>query len=79
MVREVEALSEVIHEIFNRYGNTLKWSFLVFEWGGKTHTLIRMNDTLAQIMDAIKAYCSENQVDINDVLVRDLQGWVKQE
>jgi ParB/RepB/Spo0J family partition protein len=45
-MKTVDDLSRILNEMFSKYGDTLKHNFMVFQYGGKTHLWVMMNDKL---------------------------------
>lgn len=67
-IESLEGLSHVIHNIFNEHGEQLKHSFIAFEFGGVTHVMVRMSDSLASKMFALMDTCEQNVIDASDVV-----------
>jgi hypothetical protein len=64
-IRNVDNLALILNKMFTQYGNDLKWSFMVFTWGGQDHLWVKMNDKVKRIVDDVKKICREKEVDIN--------------
>lgn len=66
--KNVEDLSKIIGEMFNKYGDTVQQSYMIFTYGKKKHVYVSMNDKLHSKMDSVLKICSKKSVDINDLL-----------
>jgi len=49
-MKTVDDLSRILNEMFSTYGDTLKQNFMVFQYGGKTHLWIMMDEKLKKKM-----------------------------
>lgn len=58
-IKTVDQLSNILNEMFAKYGDNLKYGFMVFEFGGKTHYWIKMNNKLKKKMVAFTDECRE--------------------
>lgn len=67
-IKSVDELAAILNGLFSKYGNDLKYSFMVFTFGGKEHLYVKMNKEMARQMDAVKEWCRENRADINLVM-----------
>lgn len=45
-LKSVDDLSRILNEMFSRYGDTLKNNYMVFQYGGKTHLWVMMDQKL---------------------------------
>lgn len=45
-IKTVDDLGRVLNEIFSKHGDTLKYGFLVFSFGGKEHHYVEMDQNL---------------------------------
>jgi len=68
-IRTIDDLSKVLNEIFSKYGDTLQWNFMVFDYlkGGKI-MYIRASKENWEKLQQIAKYCVDNQKDINEVI-----------
>lgn len=66
--RTVNDLERIIQHLFQEYGDSIKYNFMVFAWGGKEHTYIatskKVHDALKKIMQKSK----NSAIDINDLI-----------
>ena len=58
-IKTVDQLSNILNEMFAKYGDDLKYGFMVFEFGGKTHYWIKMNNKLKKKMQGLADECRE--------------------
>ena len=49
-LKSVDDLSRILNEMFSTYGDTLKNNFMIFQYGGKTHLWVIMDDKLKKKM-----------------------------
>jgi len=67
-VKTVEDLSKIIQSLFQRYGETVSQSFMVFSHGGKNHIYISMSPSMKKAMEKVVEYCRKSGEDINDFM-----------
>jgi ParB/RepB/Spo0J family partition protein len=67
-VKTVDDLSNILNHLFNKYGDTLKYSFMVFTFGGKDHIYVAMDKSTKSNMDKVLTYCKEEGIDLNKVI-----------
>jgi hypothetical protein len=73
----MEDLSLIIKHLFEKYGSTLQYSFMVFTWEGKEHLYVAMSEKMKKAMDEIQEYCCASGEDINEVMASLTQEWVE--
>jgi|GEM_PF-1446537 len=66
-VNDLENLSLILNKMFRKYGKSLDFNFMIFEYGGKNHHWFRMNAQTKALIEKVEDYCSRNEVDINNV------------
>jgi len=64
-IEDVESLARIIKRIFADHGEQLKLSFLVFDYGGRRHLMVKMTDRTKKNVDRIVEECLEKKTDIN--------------
>jgi hypothetical protein len=69
-IKSVDDLSRILNELFSKYGDTLQHSYMVFDFGGKTHYWVQMEKPTKKGMDKLAAACYDNGVNINAVFER---------
>jgi len=67
-IKTVDDLSTILNRMFSEHGDTLKFNFLVFSFGGRDHYYVTMDARLKKRMDEIAAKCVTEQLDMNEVL-----------
>jgi uncharacterized ParB-like nuclease family protein len=75
--KSVEDLSLILNHLFNKYGDTLRYSFMVFTYGGREHMYVAMNAKTKKAMDQITAFCKEQEIDLNQVMAPLAATWLK--
>ena len=65
-IKTIDDLSLVLNRLFREYGSDLKYSFMVFDWGGKMHTWIRMRRETDKKLSEVKQLCRSLNVDVNE-------------
>jgi hypothetical protein len=64
-VKTVDDLASILNGLFSKYGNDLRYNFMVFVFGGKEHLMIRMDKEMTAQMEKVKRFCRDNQIDVN--------------
>lgn len=67
-VKMIDDLGLVLSSIFERYGDTVPSSFLIFPAGGKKHMFVAATPAVVRIMQELATYSLENHIDLNLVL-----------
>ena len=66
--RTIGDLERIIQHLFQEHGDSVKYSFMVFAWGGKEHTYISMSKKVHQAMKKIMAASRSGELDINEII-----------
>lgn len=69
-VKSVADLEKIIQDLFNKYGETVNQSFMVFTYGKQQHIYIQMSAKLRRAMDKVMTFSNVACKDINEVLER---------
>jgi len=64
-VTDIDGLARTIQGIFTKHGDQLQQQFLVFEYGGKTHLLLKMSSRTAANVERLVAEADEKKLDLN--------------
>lgn len=72
-IHDVESLATTIKRIFASHGEQLAYRFLVFDWGGKTHLMLKMTSRTAANLDRLTREALERKVDLNHYVNRLLE------
>lgn len=67
-VKMIDDIGIVLSAIFEKYGNTVPNSFMIFPAGGKNHIFVQITPALKKSLDAITTKCVADGLDINTVL-----------
>ena len=73
-IKTVDQLSNILNEMFSKYGDDLKYGFMVFEFGGKTHYWIKMSDKLKKTIQSLTDECRESGGQLSDRLEAAITG-----
>lgn len=76
--KTVDDLSMILNRIFNEHGDTLKYSFLIFSFGGKEHVYVAMSTKTKQAVDQVLTFCKEWDRDLNQVIAKVTLAWVEE-
>jgi hypothetical protein len=66
--KTVEDLSKIIQNLFNKYGDTVQHSFMVFTFGKQHHVYIQMSSKTKKALDKVLGFCKTMGEDINEVM-----------
>jgi len=72
-VKMMDDLGIVLSSIFESYGNTAPFSFIIFPAGEKHHVFVQSSNALKKVLTDIMAACVEKGFDINTALAGLLQ------
>jgi len=72
--RTINDLERIIQHLFQEHGDSIKYSFMVFAWGGKHHTYIAMSKKVHDAMNVIMKKCKTANVDINELIGDAIEG-----
>lgn len=67
-IKMLDDMGTILSVLFEKYGNTVPHSFIVFPLGGKNHIFIQMTPALKKSLDAITTKCVADGMDINTAL-----------
>lgn len=76
-IKTVDDLALVLNRLFRKHGNVLDKSYMVFDWGGKVHTWIRLKRKTHALVEQLKNKCMEENVDINEFLCVGMEHVIK--
>lgn len=77
-IKTIAGLSQILNSLFARYGATLKYSFMTFEYGGRKHTVVMMDRKLKDQIELLKKYCIEYKKGICPFLTQAIKGLFKE-
>jgi hypothetical protein len=67
-VRMIDDLGLVLSTIFERFGDTAPYSFIVFPAGGKNHMYVQVTPALKRILETVAQGCVQQRLDMNIAL-----------
>lgn len=68
-INNIDNLADILNTMFSKYGNTLEFNFMVFEFGGKTHHWVRLNKYSNDMITQLESLCVKNDIDMNTALI----------
>jgi hypothetical protein len=72
-VKTIDDMSSVLNKLFAQYGDTLRWNFMVFSFGGKDHLFVTTDAVLWKRLQAVLEMTRKAGVDLNLVLKQALE------
>lgn len=66
--KTVDDLGTIVQEMFQKYGDTVAQSFMIFTHGKQEHIYITMTAKMRKAMDKVTLYCETMGTDINDFM-----------
>lgn len=76
-IKTIDGLSEILNSLFSRYGESLKYNFMTFEYGGRKHTVVIMDRALKDQVERLKEHCSKRKEDICPLLTDGIREVLK--
>lgn len=67
-MKTVDDLSNILNRLFTKYGDTLKYNFMVFAYGGKEHIYVRCDKKLYKTVKGLMGEVLDKQISITDVM-----------
>jgi len=74
-VKTIDGLSKILQAIFSRYGSTVQQNFMVFEFGGEEHFMVKCDQELWDIIDEMSTELGDSGVDAQDIFKLILSDW----
>jgi len=75
--KSVSDLGRVLNHLFNQYGDTLEYSFMVFDFGGKEHVYIAMSKRTKKVVNRVLEVCRSWGRDVNEVIAEVTEQWLE--
>lgn len=66
-IKTVDDLSNILNKLFSEYGDTLRYDFMVFDYGGRQHYWIRMDKELKDRMGELRSQILAQRVSMNEL------------
>ena len=78
-IKSIDDLTIVLNKLFSKYGDTMPYNYMVFDFGGKKHLWIRMggNKQFSEFRKKLEL-CQENEVTVDSVLLSLIARGLKQ-
>jgi hypothetical protein len=67
-LKTIDDLSKLLQRLFTSYGDTLPYGFMVFDFGGKESTWLRMDAPTKKALQAVCAMCVEKSRTVDDII-----------
>jgi len=64
----IDDLGLILSSLFERYGDTVPQSFIVFPAGGKNHMYVQTSPALKRILEEVAEMCVQKGMDMNIIL-----------
>lgn len=75
--RTVGDIERIITNLFQEHGDSVKYNFMVFAWGGKEHIYIAMSKRTRDAMKKIMKASRTQAVDVNELIAEAIEGVAK--
>jgi len=75
--KSVKDLGHVLNHLFHEYGDTLEYSFMVFDFGGKEHLYVALSKKSKKVMDRVVEVCRSWGRDLNEVIAEVTGKWLE--
>lgn len=72
-IKTIDGLAKVLNSLFTKYGDTVPYGFMVFDYGGKESMWLRVESKTLGSLKAIGQICIENRRTVDDVIGRVVQ------
>jgi len=67
-IKSIDGLAQVLSSLFNKFGDTLPYNFMMFDFGGKKNIMIQCSKVLWRDVSKIAEMCKIEKKDINEVM-----------
>lgn len=61
-------IEKIIQHLFQEHGDSVKYNFMVFAWGGREHVYIAMNKDVHNAMKKIMLSAKKQEIDVNEII-----------
>jgi len=72
-IKTIDGLAKLLNEMFTKYGDTLPYGFMVFDYNGQRSMWLRIEAKTMKAIDVISDICIENDRTVDDVIGQILQ------
>lgn len=73
----VDGLLVIVNRLLSEYGDTIPYSFMVFLYGKKIHTMVQSDSETRKILNELAATCRTTGEDINGLFCKVMQEGMK--
>lgn len=67
-VKTIDGLAKLLNKLFNQYGDTVPYGYMIVDYGGTQHVWLRMSKKTYNAVELIGQLCVEEQVSMDSVL-----------
>lgn len=72
-IKTIDGLAKLLNEMFTKYGDTLPYGFMVFDYNGQRSMWLRIEAKTMKAIDVIGDICIENDRTVDDVVGQVMQ------
>jgi hypothetical protein len=76
-IKTIDGLAKLLNEMFTKYGSTLPFGFMVFDYGGQRSIWLQVSKKTIDAFPGIGLLCRENERTVDDVVGAILQAIAK--
>ena len=76
--KTVDDLSTIVQEMYQKYGDTVSKSYMIFTHGKQEHIYVQMDQKMRRAMDKVILYIETAGVDINDFMAPVVKACLKE-
>jgi len=73
-IRTIDGLSRVLNELFSKYGDTVPYGFMVFDYGGRRSVWVEARKDTMRAFDKVADLCIEHRRLMDDIVGGVLQS-----
>lgn len=77
-IKTVDDLSNLLNSLFSTYGDTLAHDYMVFDYGGRSHIWIRMDEPTKRAMDEVKTQVMVQRVSMNQLFKKLVEDYAEE-
>ena len=67
-IKTIDGLSRLLNELFSRYGDTLPYAFMVFDYGGQRSVWLQVSEKTIKAFDVVGELCREHSRTVDDLV-----------
>lgn len=67
-IRTVDGLAALLNKMFTMYGDTLPYSYMIFDQGGQKNLWLRTSKKTMKGLESLGSLCIENQTTMDDIV-----------